>query len=295
MASVDLHLEGTTGATGAAQAFALDHSSPHPLKLYGGWFCPFVQRAWVVLAEKNIQHQYIEINPYKKAPEFLALNPRGLVPTLAVPDGITHQGRRALYESSVICEFLDEEFSDPAQFGPRLLPEDDAYERARCRLWMNHIATKIVPAFYRFLQHQEGSGYSLDEIRREFVKHLVDFVREMLATDAEEGREKGPWFSGARFSLVDIYLLPWARRIWLIDHYKEGRSGVPEKGAKGLSAEDQAMWERWWAWMDAVLNRDSIKKTWSDDSRYIDVYKRYAENTTQSEVAKATREGRGLP
>src|SRR4051812_20278405 len=137
MAAVDTSLP--TEPTAAAAALAAAHSADHTLKLYGGWFCPFVQRAWIVLVEKNIPHQYVEINPYHKAPEFLALNPRGLVPTLAVPAATGQGGKkhRPLYESSVVCEYLDEAYA-ALEHGHSLLPRGDTagevYERARCRL-----------------------------------------------------------------------------------------------------------------------------------------------------------------
>ncbi|KAK3395999.1 glutathione S-transferase [Sordaria brevicollis] len=287
--SVDTSLQGSP--TGAAATFAAQHSSEHPLKLYGGWFCPFVQRVWITLAEKDIPHQYIEINPYHKAPEFLALNPRGLVPTLAVPtvtDAKTGKVKevKPLYESLVLCEYLDEAFPNN---GERLLPQSDPYERARCRLWIDHISSRIVPSFYRFIQHTPDKPYSLEEIREEFLGHLKTFAKEML--DSPESRS-GPFFLGERFSLVDIMLVPWAKRLFLIDHYKSGGVGIPAEGHRG---EDEKVWKRWEEWYDAVTERESVKKTWSEDEQYVGAYKRYAEDTTQSAVGKATRSGRSLP
>ena len=58
------------------------HSAERDLKLYAGWFCPFVQRVWIALEEKGIPYQYIEVNPYHKPQSLLDLNPRGIVPTL---------------------------------------------------------------------------------------------------------------------------------------------------------------------------------------------------------------------
>jgi glutathione S-transferase len=43
------------------------------------------------------------------------------------------------------------------------------------------------------------------------------------------------------------------------------------------------------------MSRDSVLDTLSERDHYVDAYKRYAEDTTQSAVAKATREGRRLP
>jgi Glutathione S-transferase, N-terminal domain len=37
--------------------------------MYGSWFCPYVQRVWIALEEKQIDYQYIEIDPYHPATE----------------------------------------------------------------------------------------------------------------------------------------------------------------------------------------------------------------------------------
>jgi glutathione S-transferase len=47
-------------ATGTAADVVKAHQKEEPLKLYSGWFCPFVQRSWIVLEEKKIPYQYIE-------------------------------------------------------------------------------------------------------------------------------------------------------------------------------------------------------------------------------------------
>jgi glutathione S-transferase len=280
MGSVDTSLHDSP--SGRAADFASAHSKPNPLILYGGWFCPFVQRSWITLHEKRIPHQYFEINPYKKDPDFLALNPRGLVPTLAVTVDKTGQKQKPLYESVVICEYLDEVYNDPAQNGKSLLPED-AYERARARIWIDHISSRIVPSFYRFMQHSDKKDYSLEQARGEMLGHLKTFIKE--------ADEQGPFFLGERFSMVDVMLAPWLCRLFLFDVYKGG-IGIPEEGSGG---EDEAAWGRWRKWAKAVEQRDSVQDTLSGRDQYIDAYRRYAEDTTQSEVAKATRSGRGLP
>jgi len=271
-------------ATGAAAREAAAHSAEHTLKLYAGWFCPFVQRAWMVLCEKHISYQYVEINPYHKAPEFLALNPRGLVPTLAVPvEHGTQRELKPLYESLVICEYLDEAYNDTDANGPSLLP-GDAYLRARCRLWIDHVGSRIVPAFYRFLQHTPEKDYSIEEARNKLHEQLKMFVREMDPA--------GPWFLGPTFSMVDVSLAPWAVRLWLIDYYKPDGLGTP---AEGQGGEDEEVWQRWRQWLAAVQERDSVKSTLSDREAYIEVYRRYAEDKTNSLVGQATRKGETLP
>ncbi|KAK7911160.1 Glutathione S-transferase omega-1 [Apiospora marii] len=287
MAHVDTSLPARP--TGAAAKLADAHAEEHPLKLYGGWFCPFVQRSWIVLEEKKIPYEYREINPYKKEAEFLALNPRGLVPTLAVPKadaGSKHQ--KPLYESSVICEYLNDEYADESKHGPDLFPPGSAYERARCRLWIDHISGKIVPGFYKFIQHTPEKDYTIEEARSNFLGHIKTLVREML----ENSEDDGPWFLGGRFSMVDVMLAPWAKRMFLLDHYKPGGVAIP---AEGQGGEDEALWGRWRQWYSAIADRQSVKDTWSDDGYYVQAYKRYAEDTTNSEVAQATRKGVALP
>lgn len=296
MANVDTSI--LDHATGHAAELVEAHLAEHPLKLYAGWFCPFVQRAWIVLEEKRIPYQYVEINPYHKSPDFLALNPRGLVPTLAVPqqpittgevdgkDRGRQQQLKPLYESTVIDEYLDEAFVDESVHGPRLLPEDP-YERARCRLWIDH-AGKIVAGFYKVLQHTPGSSsYSTEEARESLHGPIRTFVKEMT----EDG---GPWFLGERFSLVDVTLAPWARRLWLLDHFKPGGAGIPATG-EGSDEDEERVWRRWRLWVDAILARESVVGTSSDDEAYIGVYQRYADDKTNSQVGQATRKGDKLP
>lgn len=281
MAAVDKELYPE--ASGAALSLVAAHGEPKAVKLYAGWFCPFVQRAWIVLEEKRIDYQYIEINPYRKAKSFLELNPRGLVPTLGCPAGPHGKETKPLYESSIICEYLDEAYTDTSKHGPSLLPSD-AYERARCRIWIDFIGSRIVPAFYRFCQHQPHSNYSIEDARATFLAHLKTFIAE---ADAE-----GPFFLGPNLSLVDIALAPWLIRLWIFDHFKTGGLGIPEAGAGG---QDEATWGRWRRWAKATEERRSVKETTSSREHYIQAYQRYADDTAQSQVAQATRSGQSLP
>lgn len=270
----DLHPE----ATGPAKALVEKHSAEQPLKLYAGWFCPFVERVWLALEEKQIPYQYIEVNPYHKPQSLLSLNPRGLVPTLSVP----HSGTpKPLYESTVVLEYLEEAYLDHK---PRLLPEDP-YEKARVRIWVDYVTSRVIPAFHRFLQFQEGQSQgSIDDLRREFLNHLKEWTRE--------AHPEGPFFLGKNVSIPDLVLAPWAVRLWIFDEFKEGGLGIP---AEGQGGEDEGVWSRWRKWLAAVEARPSIQQTTSEKEFYIPIYKRYADNTAQSELAKATRAGRGVP
>jgi len=90
------------------------------VKLYDAARCPYCARVRMVLAEKSIEYETIEIDLSDRPPWIYELNPSGKVPVL--DDGFV------LPESAVIMEYLDERY--PQQ---RLLP-DDPVERANARL-----------------------------------------------------------------------------------------------------------------------------------------------------------------
>ncbi|KAK2879560.1 hypothetical protein FQN49_000753 [Arthroderma sp. PD_2] len=265
-------------ATGSAKEIVDRHSSEQPIKLYSGWF---FQRVWIVLEEKKIPYQYIEVNPYKKPASLLSLNPRGLVPTLACPtlqaDGST--AIQPLYESTVINEFLEDAFPNPE----KPLHPADPYQKARGRIWIDYVTSRITPSYYRLLQFQ-GNEEGLNKARGELLGHLKEFT---LAMD-----EVGPFFHGNDFMLPDIVLAPLAIRLWVIDHFKKGGLGVPAPGEGG---DDEAIWNRWRKWMVEVETRKSVASTMSDKEHAMPIFKRYAGNVAQSELAKATRAGTGVP
>lgn len=215
------------------------------------------------------------VNPYHKPKSLLDLNPRGLVPTLRYHN-------RPLYESTVLCEFLEEAYTDHT---PRLQPADP-YERARTRIWTDFVTSRITPAFHRFLQCQPArdGAEGLRKAREEFLGYLKEFTAEM---DAE-----GPYFLCGELSLIDIAIALWAVRLWVFNHFKEGGLGVPEEGKGG---EDEKAWARWRKWLAAVEGRKSLKETMSDREHYLPIYQRYADDVAETELAKATRSGRGVP
>ena len=90
---------------------------------------------------------------------------------------------------------------------------------------------------------------------------------------------------------LDNSLLTFAVRLWIFDHFKGGL-GIPAEGEGG---SDEKSWARWRKWLKAVEERPSVKNTMSDKEHYLPLYQRYADDIAQSELAKATRSGRGVP
>ena len=196
---------------------------------------------------------------------------------------------KPLFESNVINEFVEDVYGTDETYGRPLRPQDP-YQRARGRIWTDFITSRIIPSFHRFLQFQPTgkSGDSDDEglaaKRTEFLGYLKDFTREMDTT--------GPYFFGSEPHLIDFAFAPWAVRLWVFDHFKGGL-GIPEEG-KG-TVEDERVWSRWRKWHSAIEGRETIKKTTSEKEHYLPIYQRYADDKAQSELAKATRKGTGVP
>ncbi|BFZ05227.1 hypothetical protein BsWGS_08266 [Bradybaena similaris] len=236
-------------------------SNKKDVQLYCAWFCPFAQRAWMALLEKNVDFEYIETDPYNKTPEFLAVNPRGLVPA------IVHKGR-PVFESSICVEYVDEVWQNE----PRLLPTDP-YERAVARIWVDFIGKKIIPVFYRILQKESEEERA--EAKAELLKNIETLTEAMSP--------KEPYFFGESFGIVDIVLVSYASRLFVLKHYRDFEVPHNEKFA------------RFHRWLEAAQDRPSFKATMPEHHRILASYEKYADNTAQSELAVAIRKGTVIP
>lgn len=156
----------------------------HPL-------CPYVQRAAIVLAEKRVPFERIDIDLADKPAWFLRISPLGKTPVLLV-DG------EPVFESAVICEYLDDTAT------PRLHPAD-ALERARHRGWME---------FGSALLNAIGAFYNAPD-EAALQARAADIRRRFEQIEAELG--SGPYFAGARFSVVDAVFGPVFRYFDVFD------------------------------------------------------------------------------
>ncbi len=102
------------------------------LKLISHKLCPYVQRAVIALTEKGVPFERIDIDLANKPDWFLKISPLGKVPVLLVE---TADGEVALFESNVICEYIED-----TQGGAKLHPQDPL-QRAQHRAWMEFGST----------------------------------------------------------------------------------------------------------------------------------------------------------
>ena len=189
---------------------------------------PSPRRVRICLLEKRLPFTVKWLNlglMDQKRPDYLALNPTGLVPTLV------HDGK-AIYESNVINEYIDAIFPNPP-----LVPKD-AYGQARMRMWFafeNDFAKPFRDCAYETLgkERLQSSGITPDKLREEIAKRTsneayIRFATKVLTTPRDDAllaerhlvllekmdtmerqlADGRPWLCGDQFTLADIALGP---------------------------------------------------------------------------------------
>ena len=153
-----------------------------PLVLVSHALCPYVQRSAIVLAEKGVPFERRDIDLANKPDWFLKVSPLGKTPVLLVGD-------EAIFESAVICEYLEETAL------PRLHPAN-ALLRAQHRSWMEFGSAllNLIGAFYN----------AADETA---LVERAAAIRARLA-QIEVALGEGPYFAGGSFSIVDAVFGP---------------------------------------------------------------------------------------
>ncbi len=147
------------------------------LELVSHHLCPYVQRAVITLLEKEIPHERTYIDLANKPAWFSSASPLGKVPLLRIGDDV-------LFESAVICEYLDE-------ITPGSLYPADPFQKAKHRSWIEFGSTILngIAGFYN-AANQESFEQKRNEIADKFF-----WIEQSLGTSN--------YFSGETFSLID--------------------------------------------------------------------------------------------
>ncbi len=166
-----------------------------PLTLISHVLCPYVQRAVIVLKEKGVPFDRRDVDLAHKPDWFLECSPLGKTPVLLA-------GGDAIFESAVICEYLDEILA------PRLHP-DAPLARAKHRAWMEFGSSllTIIGAFYN-AKETDAMAIQAQQIRLRLIR-----LEAVLGV--------GPFFEEDRFSLVDAVFGPVFRYFDVFDEIKD--------------------------------------------------------------------------
>lgn len=155
-----------------------------------------------------------------KAPDYLALNPNGLIPVLVEAHA---EGDLVLYETAAICLHL---VDTHPQAG--LAPALGTLERAHFYKWLvwltNTLQAMLIHYFYPERLVDDGDAGAAAQVKA----HAEAKIGAMLdQLDAELARHAKPWLLGERFSAVDPFALMLCR--WTRGFARPARS-LPQLG-----------------------------------------------------------------
>ncbi|MDE1942382.1 MAG: glutathione S-transferase N-terminal domain-containing protein [Betaproteobacteria bacterium] len=162
------------------------------MTLYSGTTCPFSQRCRIVLYEKGMDFQIIDIDLFNMPEDIGVMNPYNRVPILVERDLI-------LYESNIINEYIDERFPHP-----QLMPADPVM-RARARLFLFRFEAEL---FSQVSILEAGNAKLAEKARTLIRENLVQIAPVFV---------KQKFMLGEEFSMLDVAIAPL---LWRLDHYQ---------------------------------------------------------------------------
>lgn len=163
------------------------------MTLYSGATDIHSHRVRIVLAEKGVSYEVINVESRGKPEDLLQLNPYGSVPTLV-------DRELALYEPNIITEYLDERFPHPP-----LMPVYPV-ARAKARLIIYRFDREWGPLIRKL-----ETGKMSDS--RAAAKELAGYLTQLVPVF-----NSSPYFMGDEFTLVDCSIAPvlWRLPCWNI-------------------------------------------------------------------------------
>ncbi len=211
------------------------------------------QKVFITLAEKQLDYDMHIVNLFNNEqfdPEYLKLNPKGVVPTLVDGDNV-------VIESTLICEYLDETYPDPP------LAPATPIGRATMRLWSKQVDEGIFAAARELsfsAQFREKLKTMTEDQRQVRFRNVGDPERHAaFKSTYEEGvnspfvlqaignfekmfklleqalaQSGGPWILGDSYTLADINLTPFVYRVEYLN-------------LLDLWLQDKPRVQQWWA------------------------------------------------
>ena len=244
------------------------------IRFYSAWFCPYAQRAWMVLNNLGIPYNLIESleyvdakQGYKKDKRLLEINPKGLVPTLEVFEAevsdrnqkvdVNLTPPRVVKESIDVIKFLYEYVGKPVS--------DSQVSDA-------NIADKTVCSpFYRCLMKQAKE----EQLKgwNDLLSGLQRFV---------EGIEDGKFYKSNSVNIVDFTVYPWGFRLYVLEQFC------------GFKLDSNLQWvQKFVDWKYRMENEvQGVKETLTDSEKLLKSYERYSDGTANTLVGNAVNKGK---
>ncbi|MFZ2541382.1 MAG: glutathione S-transferase N-terminal domain-containing protein [Gallionella sp.] len=171
------------------------------MRLYSGTADPYSHRCRIVLFEKGMDFEVIDVDMMHKSEDVAAINPYNKVPVLVERDLV-------LYEANIINEYIDERFPHP-----QLMPPDPVM-RGRARLFLHRFEHELYSQV-DLIQH--GVAKSADKARAVIHDNLIQLAQILT---------KQKFLLGDEFSMLDVAIAPL---LWRLDYYgiKMDRDAAP--------------------------------------------------------------------
>ncbi len=161
------------------------------MTLYSTATCPFSHRCRIVLHEKDMDFQVIDVDPNNIPEDIAVISSYSKVPILVERDLV-------LYEANIINEYIDDRFPHP-----QLMPAEPVM-RARARLLLHRFEKEL---FCHIESLEQGDHKTADKARAEIVDGLT-----MIAPIFE----KQKYMLGDEYTMLDVAIAPL---LWRLDHY----------------------------------------------------------------------------
>jgi RNA polymerase-associated protein len=158
--------------------------------LYSGSTCPFSHRCRIVLFEKQMDFQLVDVDLLTNSDDIAIINPYTKVPALVYSDLVLH-------DANIIGEYLDERFPHP-----QLMPPD-IQSRARARQMLFTMEKEI----FGHIDSLEKNGKTAEKSRSHVRDRLIQLSGALM---------KQKYILGDGFSMLDVAIAPL---LWRLDHY----------------------------------------------------------------------------
>jgi glutathione S-transferase len=162
-------------------------ASPPTIKLYTNHSCPWAHRAHIALRELGLPftEEIIDLE-VPRTPEYLKVNPRGLVPT------IDYNGE-IIPESGIVAQFLVD--AHPSHLEKTSSEEGGALQRARINFFVDAYVSKVLGSFFTILR---ADGEEAEKAAGTYVDAIVKELEPLL-------KDAGPFFGGSsRLTLAEV-------------------------------------------------------------------------------------------
>lgn len=190
--------------------------------IYTSRTCGWAVRNYAALIEKGVEFETVPAadSDGGKLDEFLALTPYGKTPVMS-------HGNTAVFESTLINEYIDEQFPEPA-----LMP-GDAARRCEARKWIHYCESKLLPALTTIAQ-------AIDDDNRDRAADRFDEDLRWFERSALLATWRGPYFFGGQFSLVDLSFFTLFRTIDDLERHLDLNLSMPHPALRNWANNIQA-------------------------------------------------------